>query len=138
MTIRRRIKHKWHFTVGDFDLKKASYNPNGSKEFEVWYKKSLIGVCRTNRFRNNENDISSENILEFESKIGVIIGRIFFKGVKKEFPEIITKVEIFPIQIGMVLKRLVILEKWPPFKGYLSKGHRTILLALAFIQQKEM
>lgn len=124
MTIRRRVKHKWHFTVGDFDLKKASYNPDGSREFEVWYKKSLIGVCRTNCFRNNKNDISSANILEFESKI-VVIGRIFFKGVKKEFPEIITKVEIFPIQIGMVLKRFVILEKWSRFKVYLPKVQRT-------------
>lgn len=50
MTIRRRIKHKWHISKGDFDFKKASYNPNGTKSFEVWYKKFLVGECNSRTF----------------------------------------------------------------------------------------
>lgn len=46
MTIRRRIKKKWHLTLGDFEFKRASYNPNGSKTFEVWYKNDFIGDCK--------------------------------------------------------------------------------------------
>lgn len=122
MTIRRRIKQKWHSSKGDFDFKKASYNPNGTKSFEVWYKKSLVGECsnRSLRRRNNKNDtsVSTLEIYNFVAKIGVfqevktLVGRVYCRGNKNGFPEEIVSAELFPKALDIVETRTVMIEKY--------------------------
>ncbi len=122
MTIRRRIKQKWHSSKGDFDFKKASYNPNGTKSFEVWYKKFLVGECsnRSLRRRNNKNDtsVSTLEIYNFVAKIGVfqevktLVGRVYCRGNKNGFPEEIVSAELFPKALDIVETRTVMIEKY--------------------------
>lgn len=122
MTIRRRIKQKWHSSKGDFDFKKASYNPNGTKSFEVWYKKSLVGECSSRSFRRrkNKNDtsVSSLEIYSFVAKTGVfqevktLVGKVYCRGNKNGFPEEIVSAELFPRMLDIVRTRAVMIEKY--------------------------
>ena len=54
MTIRKRVKHKWHFTLGDFKFNKATYHPNGDRSFDVLYKNDLIGHCYLKHYNSKK------------------------------------------------------------------------------------
>jgi hypothetical protein len=127
MTRRKRVKNKWHFTIGDFELKKASYNFDGSKSFEVCYKNSLVGYCDVSyNWR-----LPSDGIRSLEVYSGLprnnheIVGKVYCtKSSKTGFPTKIVKIEISPDRLNMVYDRKVLLEKTEPIK-FISPGVST-------------
>ncbi len=112
MTRRKRVKNKWHFTIGNFQAKKASYNSDGTHTFEVWFKGNIIGFCYATRsWRLKSSDISTINILDnTENKKN--IGTVFCNGNSKNgFPTNIVKIELYPFKINFANERKVIFEK---------------------------
>jgi hypothetical protein len=115
MTRRKRIKNKWHFNLGNFEVKRASYNSDGTKTFEVWYKGEFIGTSNAVRsWRLKSNEVSS---LEIHNGIGItrkLVGTVFCNGNSKNgFPTNIVSVHAYPSSLDMVFDREVLLEKWP-------------------------
>lgn len=127
MTIRRRIKNKWRFNLGYFELKRASYNSDKTKTFEIWYKGALLGFCRSysNRifsFKSSSSDFLELNIFE-SLKDNYTIGLVrVHKKLKNGFPTKILKVEISPKHLEIVQDRKVLLEK------FIIKRYKTTLL----------
>ena len=120
MTIRKRVKHKWHFTLGDFEFKKATYHPDGRKSFEVWYKKDFIGVCQMDSWSKNsvvnfkiisKEDFSNKYSAVTFSKEGMI-GEVFCTGFKNGFPTAIIKATLNTESLCMISKREVLVEKF--------------------------
>lgn len=117
MTRRRRIKNKWHFNLGFFELKKACYNPDGSKTFEVWLKGEYLGYCNARRGSYiAKEDIHFLDILN-NNKDSKIIGGIFCtRNYKNGFPTKVLSVEIYPLRLEMVTSREIIFEKFIKFR----------------------
>jgi len=113
MTIRKRIKNKWHSQLGDFLFKRATYHPTGERSFEVWYKHDFIGDC----FLGNSYWIKtidpfpesiSSNYKEEDLRVARIdmrleankefisghVGRLIYTGLRNQFPEKILYVEL--------------------------------------------
>jgi len=112
MIRRKRIKHKWHFNLGYFEAKKASYDSDSMKTFEIWFKGSAIGFCFAQRsWRLKSNEISTLDILDNrKDKKG--IGQVFCNGNSKNgFPTNIVKIELYPFKMDLLNERKVIFEK---------------------------
>lgn len=113
MTIRKRIKHKWHFTVGNFELKAATYHPDGRKSLQVYYQNNIIGYCLVNCWKiKRDNNIYD---LDITPQLFVsnppIIGTVCCRGIKKNFPSEIIKVTVLAHELNMLLERKVLFEK---------------------------
>ena len=124
MTIRKRVKHKWHFTLGDFEFKKATYHPAGKKSFEVWYKNDFIGDCIVPFYRSKNNiqklEIFSKedsgtkySAYDFANGGKQPIGNVFCIGLRSNFPTTIIKAELFADKSDMVSIRKILFEKYP-------------------------
>ena len=130
MTIRKRVKHKWHFTLGDFEFKKATYHPDGRKSFEVWYKKDFIGECQVIYHSKNsvanleifsrENPNDKYNAETFANGGKQLVGNIFCTGLKNEFPTAIIKATLIADRLYMISKRKVLIEKYTEINLFFS------------------
>lgn len=116
MTRRKRVKSKWHFTLGDFDFKKATYASDGKNYFEVYYKNNLIGKCSTERYwvqRSNKAEAKKLDILSLGYSAHLTIGTVFCTGEKNGFPTKILSATISPSDLDMVFERKILFEKHP-------------------------
>ena len=117
MTIRKRVKHKWHFTLGDFKFNKATYHPNGDRSFNVLYRGDLIGKCIFRWLNLDKGKIGTISIIDYytngQTTTSNSLGIVYVMGSKNQFPTKILDAEIFPNKLDMVFKRKVIFEKWP-------------------------
>ena len=121
MTIRKRVKNKWHFTVGDFHFSKATYQPNGNRTFDVYYKGSFVGECNSRRHcMVKRNEIFKLDILDRTLSFDKIVGELYCVGKKNGFPIKINSAILFPKKLSMVSERTVLMEKYNN-KIYLSQ-----------------
>lgn len=119
MSRRKRVKNKWHFYIGDFHLKKATFHSNGKKTFEVWYQNDLLGFCFVEiTWRNSDTKLKIFKTLEnmdapfYTYSNAITLGHVYYEGSYKQFPKKILKIELYPEQLNIVAERKLLLEKW--------------------------
>lgn len=113
MTRRKRVKNKWHFNLGFFELKKACYNPDGSKTFEIWLKGDYLGYCNAGRGAFHLKDTTHFlHILNNKKELSIIGGVFCTRNYKNGFPTKVLSIEIYPLKMELVHNRKVIIEKF--------------------------